>query len=158
MSDIRQRLQRRRTLEVTLETGAVFVRVLSLGELASLKARFKRFTDDVKDFEAVTAIVLETVCEADGSAIFTAEEIDQVKAIDHDQLLKIFAAAVELNGLSQGKAYRPRSDSNTGSPSPSAAPSQNSDGTSTPTSTPAGDPTTSPSRGARRRRMSGSRS
>ncbi len=148
MSNARNILKRRRTVEVPLDSGLVFVRVLSLGELANLKGRFKKFAED-KDYQAVIAVVHETVCEEDGTAIFAAEEVDQVAAIDHDQLLKVFAAAVELNGLGEGKASRPRTDSNTASPSPSAGPLNNSGENSMPVNSPAGGTTSKRSRGAR---------
>lgn len=155
MSNTRNILKRRRTIPVELLTGIVFVRVLSLGELASLKSRFKKFAED-KDYQAVIAVVHETVCEEDGTAIFGPDEVEDVGAIDHDQLLKIFEAAVELNGLGEGKASRPRTASSTVSPSPSAGPSNNSEANSTPANSLAGGTTSKRSRGARPPKTSGS--
>lgn len=88
--------------------GSVFVRMMSAGERDAFEASQGR-GDPHRDLRARLAVA--TVCDAEGRALFTAEDVPALTAKSGRALDRIFAAAAKHNGITAADVEELRKNS-----------------------------------------------
>ena len=79
--------------------GSVFVRMMTAGERDRFEAEFQAAKDGMKDLRAKLAQLVVT--DAEGIALFTADEVAKLSAKSAAALDRIFTVAIRLNKIGQ---------------------------------------------------------